>query len=591
MKDFDKSVVGLTSKLALLNEKLVLQQKSVAEYEKALNAAKEQLQAAQQVSDPDKIRQATDAVQDAETALNNARAAVKQTKADIANCNKELKTAQSEWTKAGKSTESFGKACDAAGKNLIKAGKLLSTTLTTPIAALGTAAVKASIDFESSFASVRKTVDATEAQFDQLAATSKKMSTEVAAGTDEINEVMAAGGQLGVVTEHLSDFTRVMIDLGNSCEDLNANDAATTIAQFANIMGTSQSQFSNIGSTLVDLGNNFATTEKPIMDMAHRMAGAGKQVGLTEAQVLGFAAALSSVGIEAQMGGSAFSKALIKMEVASATGGDALEDFGRVAGMTAQQFKTLWDSDPAAAFEAFIVGLSKLDEEGESAIAVLDEIGIKEVRLRDTMLRAVNATDLFSRAQNMATSAWKKNSALSEEANKRYSTTESKLKNLKNTALLFGQQIGDDLNPTIQKRDHSSCFTLFAPQRSLSRDLFFHVMGCFCTGSASGTTLLEEKAGTRYNIRESCMNEVNAHDHAALCGGKDHLSEPGKRLYRASRRRQELQGAGDGGGQPAGRKRGFCSAASGGLEGGSQVRESVLCGEMGRNHAGHHLRH
>ena len=450
VKDFDKSAAGLTAKLTQLQEKLGLQQKVVAEYEKALAAAKEQLQAAQQVNDPDKIRQATDAMQDAETALNNARAAVKQTQADIASCNKELKTAQSEWTKAGKSMESFGKACDAAGKNLIKAGKLLSTTLTTPIVALGTAAIKASIDFESSFTSVRKTVDATEAEFDQLASTSKRMSTEVAAGTDEINEVMAAGGQLGVATEYLSDFTRVMIDLGNSCEDLNAGDAATTIAQFANIMGTSQSQFSNIGSTLVDLGNNFATTEKPIMEMAHRMAGAGKQVGLTEAQVLGFAAALSSVGIKAQMGGSAFSKALIKMEVASATGGDALEDFGRVAGMTAQQFKTLWGSDPAAAFQSFIVGLSKLDDEGESAIAVLDEIGIKEIRLRDTMLRAVNATDLFSRAQNMATSAWKKNTALSEEANKRYATTESKLKNLKNTALLFGQQIGDDLNPTIR---------------------------------------------------------------------------------------------------------------------------------------------
>ena len=142
VKDFDKSAAGLTAKLALLQEKLSLQQKSVAEYEKALAAAKEQLQAAQQVNDPDKIRQVTDAVQDAETALNNARAAVKQTKADIANCNKELKTAQSEWTKAGKSMESFGKACDAAGKNLIKAGKLLSTTLTTPIVALGTAAVK-----------------------------------------------------------------------------------------------------------------------------------------------------------------------------------------------------------------------------------------------------------------------------------------------------------------------------------------------------------------------------------------------------------------------------------------------------------------
>ena len=142
MKDFDKSAAGLTAKLTLLQEKLGLQQKAVAEYEKALAAAKEQLQAAQQVNDPDKIREATDAVQDAETALNNARAAVKQTQADIASCNKELKTAQSEWTKAGKSLESFGKSCDNVSKNLNKAGKLLSTTLTTPIVALGTAAVK-----------------------------------------------------------------------------------------------------------------------------------------------------------------------------------------------------------------------------------------------------------------------------------------------------------------------------------------------------------------------------------------------------------------------------------------------------------------
>ena len=92
---------------------------------------------------------------------------------------------------------------------LLYTSKLLSTTLTTPIVALGTAAIKSSIDFESSFPSVRKTVDATEAQFEQLAATSKKMSTQVAAGTDEINEVMASGGQLGVATEHLSDFTPV----------------------------------------------------------------------------------------------------------------------------------------------------------------------------------------------------------------------------------------------------------------------------------------------------------------------------------------------------------------------------------------------
>ena len=50
--------------------------------------------------------------------------------------------------------------------------------------------LKASLDFESSFAGVRKTVEATEAEFESLTASSKKMSTQIAASTTEINDVM-----------------------------------------------------------------------------------------------------------------------------------------------------------------------------------------------------------------------------------------------------------------------------------------------------------------------------------------------------------------------------------------------------------------
>lgn len=439
---YSKKHVEAAAKVELLNDQVRYQGYRVQECQKAFDAAVERLEAAEKTGDPDKTRQATAEVVDAQTALTNARAELK-------NLEMELKTASSAWTAFGKAMTSAGTKLEKAGKTLTSVGKTLTASLTTPIVALGTTAVKASIDFEDSFTSVRKTVDATEEEFDALAAASKKMSTEVAASTDDINEVMATGGQLGISAEYLADFTRVMIDLGNSCEDLSATDAATTLAKFANIMGTSQSQFSNIGSTLVDLGNNFATTEAEIMELAMRLSGAGKQVGLTEAQVMGFAAALSSVGINAEAGGTAFSKALTKMEVAAATGGQELEDFAKVSGMTAKEFKSLWDSDPAAAFQAFIEGLAKLDESGESAIAVLEEIGISEVRLRDTLLRSVNATDLFTRAQDTANKAWEENTALTEEANKRYATTKSRLTNLKNTAVLFAQRIGDDLNPTI----------------------------------------------------------------------------------------------------------------------------------------------
>ena len=293
--------------------------------------------------------------------------------------------------------EEFGERCEKVGKSAEKAGKTLTRTVTTPIVGLATTAVKASLDFESSFALVRKTVNGTEADFDTLAAASKRMSTEIATSTDEINAVMATGGQLGIATEHIEEFARVMIDLSNASTDLDADTAATQLAKFANIMGTSQSQFSNIGSTIAMLGNNFATTEAPIAEMAMRIAGAGKQVGLTEAQVLGLATALSSVGIEAQMGGSAFSKALVKMEVAAATGGDALNDFAKVTGMIGPVHQRLEERSPLWSSSAFIEAFPDGDE-GISAVATLDEIGISEIRLRDTMLRAVNATELFANA-------------------------------------------------------------------------------------------------------------------------------------------------------------------------------------------------
>ncbi len=390
IKDMDASVGGLTAKLTMLREKLTLQENTVTEYENALRGAREQLKAAQDAHDPEKIQQASDAVIDAETALNKAKTALAEVRQEIEQTNKDLRTAQSAWTEAGQSLDAFSKYCDKASKVTGAVGRTLTTVMTTPILALGSAAIKASISYESAFTSVRKTVNATEEEFAALSDEIKGMSTEIATSADDIAEVVAIAGQLGIGTDYLTTFARTMIDLGNST-DIVASEAASTLAKFANITNMDQSLFGNLGSTLVQPGNNFATTESSIMMMAMRLAAAGHQVGLSEAQILGFATALSSVGIEAEMGGSAFSKALIKMEVAAATGGEALTDFATVAGMTEAQFKALWDADPATAFQAFIVGLSQMDEQGMSAIATLEEIGISEIRLRDTLLRATNA--------------------------------------------------------------------------------------------------------------------------------------------------------------------------------------------------------
>lgn len=105
------------------------------------------------------------------------------------------------------------------------------------------------------------------------------------------------------------NFTEVMVNLGEST-NLSAEEAASALAKFANITGMSADDYERLGSVIVDLGNNFATTEADIVNMAMRLASTGEITGLSQSQMMAVATALNSVGIEAEAGGSAFSKLL-----------------------------------------------------------------------------------------------------------------------------------------------------------------------------------------------------------------------------------------------------------------------------------------
>lgn len=302
-------------------------------------------------------------------------------------------------------------------------------------------ATKAAVAWESAFAGVRKTVDATEEQYRVLDAQLRNMAGSVSASHDEIAGVAEAAGQLGVARENVVGFTRTMIDLGEST-NLSASDAATALARFANVMGTSQKQFSNLGSAIVYLGNNYATTEREITEMAMRLSGAGRNIKLSEGQVLGLATALSSVGIEAEAGGTAFSRVMVKMQSAVDEGGDALAGFADVAGMSADAFKKLFKKDSGDTLAAFVKGLENVEKRGGSVNEVLNELGFKDVRVSDALRRSAAAADLFSKAMNDGEKAFADNKALSEEAAKRYETTAAKVEmawnQIKNAAIEVG---------------------------------------------------------------------------------------------------------------------------------------------------------
>src|SRR5690625_3717880 len=192
---------------------------------------------------------------------------------------------------AGKMTTAFGSTV---------AGVAGSTSLAFAAMAAGSTLAIASIlnvakDYETAFVGVRKVLEGTEADFAKLSRGIRDMAKEIPLTTEEIASIAQTAGQLGIAREDILDFTRVMADLGVATT-MSSEEAATALARFANITGMSMNDIERLGSVVVHLGNNLATTEKEIVEMGQRLAGAGNQIGLTESQILAFAGALSSVG-------------------------------------------------------------------------------------------------------------------------------------------------------------------------------------------------------------------------------------------------------------------------------------------------------
>ena len=309
---------------------------------------------------------------------------------------------------------------------------------------------QASMDFESAMTGVAKTTDLTDDELSAMSDAIKEMSTEIPATTEELAAIAESAGQLGIHKESLLDFTEIMAMLGTST-NMTADEAATSLSRLANITGMSQEDFDRLGATIVDLGNNLATTEKEIVDMSMRIAGAGAQVGMTEAEIMSFSGALSSVGIEAEAGGSAFSTLISNMSLAVQQGGDGLEQFADVAGMSAAEFAAAFEEDAAGAIIQFIQGLGNMESEGRSAIAVLDDMGLSDIRMRDALLRAAGASDVFTNALQIGSNAWDENTALVNEATKRYATTQSQLTMMQNAYQNLKAAIGDAYTPALQK--------------------------------------------------------------------------------------------------------------------------------------------
>lgn len=345
----------------------------------------------------------------------------------------------------GFSTKNAGSAVGALSAALQAAG--VAATLK-EIADAIYACVDASMEFETAMANFNKVAKLSDSELSAMAEQIKELSTEIPATASEIAQVAEASSRLGIAKEHVLEFTQVMVNLGG-VSDLSAEQAATALARFANIVGTSADDYERLGSTIVALGNNFATSESEITNMASRLAAAGKLAHLSEPQIMALAAAMSSVGIEAEAGGTAMTQTLTAMEKAVTSGGKKLEEFARIAGMSSEQFADAWQKEPITAIQAFIAGLGNLDSQGESATQVLEELGLSGIQQSNMLKSLALASETLAGTLATADQAWRENTELAETAAAKYDTTEAKMQLAANAANNLKIAVGDQLTPAL----------------------------------------------------------------------------------------------------------------------------------------------
>ena len=492
-----ETLAGLERQHPLLKEKV---EKATEAYEKSRKELGKNAEETQKLkAELDKAKRAYEDnakdIQKCTEKQSNMKVATDKAKASLAEAEAQLRQLNEEMARAP--FDKFASGCEKVSDVVGRIGRGLSVASGAAIAFGGTSA-KAAIDYETAFAGVKKTVDATEEELEVISDGIRSMAREIPATTTEIAGVAEAAGQLGIATEDILDFSRVMIDLGVST-NLSSDEAASSLAKFANVTKMEAANYSNLGSVIVSLGNNFATTEADIVSMATRLASTGDIVGLSQAQIMAVATALSSVGIEAEAGGSAVSKLLKNIETSVSTydkskavidstgkslrelqlmqshdsqgfksiaeglglttselsgfmgSAASLEQFASVSGKSADEFIAAWGKDAVSALDMFITGLSDTERNGANAIEILQSMGLTEVRLSNAVLALSNSGGILTEAVGNANAAWAANNALTKEAEQRYGTTESQLQITKNNIANLQIELGEKLLPVLEK--------------------------------------------------------------------------------------------------------------------------------------------
>lgn len=352
---------------------------------------------------------------------------------------------------------------------------------------------------DSAFRDMKKTVNGTEEQFQQLRDAAIDYSKVHVTSADTMLEIEAMAGQLGVATENLRGFSEVVSNL-DIATDMDAEDIAIDLGKLQNVIGDlDEGNIDRFADALVRLGNNNAALESDIMNITTRFGGMASQVGMSADEILAWATAATATGVKAESAGSNMLKTLGFINSSVAGGGAALKIFSDVAGMSADEIRKKWGDGrggTSEVFRSFIDTLSKM--KSTDVDDTLQTIGITSVRQRQLIEGLTQSMGNMDDVLSMSRNAW--NGVSDEWGNAGDAAYEAQQKSegfsgalgiMRNNLASVSDQVGSDLLPYIQ--DATGAIQSFSDVYSNLSDSdkdFFFKLAAGLVAAGPGLTLL-----------------------------------------------------------------------------------------------------
>jgi TP901 family phage tail tape measure protein len=303
-------------------------------------------------------------------------------------------------------------------------------------------------NFERGLIGVGKTSDITGDALTGLGQSIRELSRDLPVTSAELLAIAQSAGQLGVSgTDNILRFTETVGKLGLA-SDLSGEQAATSLARILTVTGTAISEVDRLGSTIVQLGNNFAATESEIADVATRVAQSTSQFRVSAADVLGISTALKAVGVEAESGGTQIGLSFQAINDALRNGGEELNRLQEITGRTGDALRQdFFNGESAKVFEDFVKGLGNIQASGGDVSAALNSLGLNGSQAVQVLSTLATRTDVLSDALSQANTEYEANVALNKEAAVASTSFSAQLQLVGNAADEAASAIGSIIAP------------------------------------------------------------------------------------------------------------------------------------------------